>query len=174
MAKKKIKTNKIEISKKALLKPKFILTTFILIIIFSGFMFNKNVTVYKGLEVHQEVNLEFQTFLDNVTNRNDEKLVFLTVFRDTATDSTLYKKMIEDIIKKYNFEEHYIFYTNQMTIKENKNILKFLDSEITGYPTTFLIRNGKVFDLIWGYQKEISYLSALSEKIDNLDSYLKK
>lgn len=137
-----------------------------------GFVLNKDHIVYKGLEVHNpEENLDFKTFEEKVLNRSDDKIVFLTLFMDTKTDATLYKAMIEEIVKKYDFPEYYIYYTNVMSKEENARLTEILDGEVNAYPMTFLFKNGKVFDYIWGYQVESSYLEALKEKID-LDKYL--
>ena len=119
-----------------------------------GFVINKDDIKYEGFEIHNpDVDLEFGTFIEKMEGRKDGELVFLTLFMDTKTDATLYKAMLlNEIMAEYNFPEHYVYYTNEMTAAENSDLTMFLGSEVTAYPMTFLIKDGKVVDYIWGYQ----------------------
>lgn len=159
-------------SKKRNFKTLIVLATIICLMVL-GFVINKDDIKYKGFEVHNpDVDLEFDTFLEKVENRDDDQLVFLTLFMDTKTDATLYKAMLLDqIYKEYDFSEHYVYYTNEMTSDENSDLALFLGGEVNAYPMTFLIKNGKVIDYIWGYQVYDSYTQALQEKIEDLDNY---
>lgn len=138
-----------------------------------GFVINKDDIKYEGFEIHNpDVDLEFGTFLEKMEGREDGELVFLTLFMDTKTDATLYKSMLlDEIMAEYNFPEHYVYYTNEMTASENSDLTMFLGSEVTAYPMTFLIKDGKVVDYIWGYQVYDSYTEALKEKVKDLDKY---
>ena len=138
-----------------------------------GFVINKDDIKYEGFEIHNpDVDLEFGTFIEKMEGRKDGELVFLTLFMDTKTDATLYKAMLlNEIMAEYNFPEHYVYYTNEMTAAENSDLTMFLGSEVTAYPMTFLIKDGKVVDYIWGYQVYDSYTEALKEKVKDLDKY---
>lgn len=151
-----------------------LITLGLIIVLVLSIIIGGNNRAYKGLEMNEgKTDIDFQVFLDKINNRNDDKIVFLTLFMDTKTDATLYKRMIETILEKYNFSEYYVFYTNEMTSKENEALSELLGGTLTSYPMTFLIKNGKVVDNIWGYQVESSFLESLKDKI-KLDDYLKK
>lgn len=143
-----------------------IITVLVLLAVVLGFVLNKQEVVYKGLELHNpSKDLDFSAFTDKLNSAKKNELVFLTLFIDTKTDSSLYKHMLEGIIEEYDFSNYYVYYTNVMSEDENEELNKLVGG-ISGYPMTFIFKNKEVYHYIWGYQVKESYLEELKNKVD--------
>ena len=145
----------------------------IVLVMLVGLVINKDLVVYKGINLNEpEKDLDFSVFVDNLNNADKKDIFILTLFTDTKTDATLYKDMVQKIHEDYKFDNHYIYYTNEMTVEENADLAEILGGGVNAYPMTFVLQDKKVIGSIWGYHLEGSYLDELSNII-KLEDYLR-